>query len=393
MAKHSLTLDGLADLVRKASARDGGYSRVTAQLACKWRSGEVTPGRQHVRWLALALRLPVEMVAAYAQAQRPAPKTSEHPGPLLLLPPDTVDYDYVAAVKQCIQQLVRLDNLLGGNDIASVSKRLLVMLQRQLREKRYYPHVELEFRAATAELAELTGWLLFDADRHDEANDVNKQALFLARSSVDRGMEALTLINMALEAQHLQRSREALAHARCLQQISCSQSRRVRSVAYLREARALSQLGAESDTKRAVNRARSLYLDGAHDSDPAWAWWIDDSEFTFHEGMCHAELGEFGLAIDLIHQAIDITAPNRIRDGFLYRSYLLDVLAQVSAWQEIEDVGEEILVQVEEIGSRRALSVLLSALERTKTSPQPGVRNAGMHLIETLQSAGYCQTT
>jgi hypothetical protein len=65
-----LTYPRLAVMVRKAAQADGGSSRAHDSLVCKWCSGEVTPGLNHCRWLALALGLPIERVMAAAEAQR-----------------------------------------------------------------------------------------------------------------------------------------------------------------------------------------------------------------------------------------------------------------------------------------------------------------------------------
>ncbi|MGH7883131.1 MAG: hypothetical protein ACREN8_09550, partial [Candidatus Dormibacteraceae bacterium] len=77
MTRRSITLKQLSQLIRRASAKDGGYSRASEQLVCKWRAGQVTPGRMHVRWLALALSLPIETIGAAAEAQRAALELEE----------------------------------------------------------------------------------------------------------------------------------------------------------------------------------------------------------------------------------------------------------------------------------------------------------------------------
>jgi hypothetical protein len=72
MAKQSLTLHKMAHLVRRQAKIENDYSAATPQLVCKWRLGQVTPGRNHTRLLAQVLNLPVEAVARAAQVQRDA---------------------------------------------------------------------------------------------------------------------------------------------------------------------------------------------------------------------------------------------------------------------------------------------------------------------------------
>jgi tetratricopeptide (TPR) repeat protein len=389
-ARRSMTLDHLATLVQRAAAHDGGYSRASEQLVCKWRAGQVTPGRKHVRWLAMALSLPIEVVAAAADAQRPTSTMPTYPAPLLLLPPDSADQDYVAAVRDSVQHLVRLDNLLGGNDLAAVATRFFATVQRQLKEGRYHRAIERELHVAAAELGELSGWLLFDAGQNDRANSLYREAMLLLRTASDPGIELLTMQNMACQALLLHRSREALRISQGLHTVVSGQSPRVESVAYMREARALAQLGKRDHALRTFERAYSLFLDGSRATDPPWAWWIDQGEITFHDGLCRAEVGDIQQAMQRMQIAIECTAPNRIRDRFLYRSHLLDIIAQCGAWRDAEDVIEELAIQCDEIGSRRAVLILRRALLRFDTTHVTDTLSDAVHsLRQALARAGY----
>ncbi|MDQ6742607.1 MAG: XRE family transcriptional regulator, partial [Candidatus Dormibacteraeota bacterium] len=64
-----------------------------------------------------------------------------------------------------------------------------------------------------AELAEVAGWLLFDANRQDAAAALNREALRLAQLNGDRALEMLTLQNMSLQAHWRGQSDESLALA------------------------------------------------------------------------------------------------------------------------------------------------------------------------------------
>lgn len=368
MARQSLTLERLANQIRREAARDGEYSRASAPLVCKWRSGDVTPGRKHVRWLAMALKLPTEQVAAAAEAQRPAPTTGEAPPALMLLPPDSAGQDYIGAVQESIQQLVRLDNLVGGNDLAAVASRFFSSVERQMSDGRPRTGIKRDLALVAAELAEVAGWLLFDAGRFAAAGRMNQKACIHSRASGEHGIEVLTLQNMALQAQFLDHPNESKSIIDRLQNIK-GQSPRVRSVAYMREAHALAQLGAEMAALTAFERARSLFLEGVAADDPHWAWWIDRAEIAFHEGECRAELKHFDMAIDLLQQAIDCVAANRSRDRFLYRTHLLDTFCQVREWDQAEQVLEELAAQLDEVGSARAITVLDRALSKLPRLP------------------------
>jgi hypothetical protein len=70
MEARSVNLPRMAEMVRRAAFGAGERSSVTMSLVCKWRAGSVTPGPNHVRLVARALDLPVEVVATAAAAQR-----------------------------------------------------------------------------------------------------------------------------------------------------------------------------------------------------------------------------------------------------------------------------------------------------------------------------------
>ncbi len=81
MRRQSLSFATVADRIRAVSLDEKERSGVTRQLVSRWSQGRVIPHRDHVRWLAQALALPVERLAFAADAQRNGLSTSET-GPL-----------------------------------------------------------------------------------------------------------------------------------------------------------------------------------------------------------------------------------------------------------------------------------------------------------------------
>ena len=70
--------------------------------------------------------------------------------------------------------------------------------------------LERDLQAAAGELAEVAGWLLYDADRQDDVRRMNQEALYFSRLAGDRTMELLTLQNASMHASFLGRPHEAL---------------------------------------------------------------------------------------------------------------------------------------------------------------------------------------
>jgi len=204
--------------------------------------------------------------------------------------------DYLGELRHTISHLVALDGAHGGGEVAPIALRSFRLAQRILSEGRYVPAIERDLEAVTAELGELSGWLLFDAEQQDQARAVNAEALNLAHIAGDASMEWFILSNQALVSAHTGRPRGAL---RISQRVADRDvlPGRVQALFDVRAARALASLGDETAALRAFDRARSAFADGTTNRDPVWSWWFDERELPGHAGMMHASLGNYEKAL------------------------------------------------------------------------------------------------
>jgi hypothetical protein len=178
----------------------------------------------------------------------------------------------------------------GGADLVKLSMRFFRTLHDHLGSGTYDPGLERELNSAAGELAEVVGWLAYDAEEHDLTRRMNQESLYFARLAGDRTIELLTLQNSSMHAAHQGRPREALHIARSVLEGDYRLSPRLRALFLTRKARALAQGGDES-ALRLFPQIRSLFLEGVSDGDPAWAWWIDERELAWHEAMTQRDLG------------------------------------------------------------------------------------------------------
>ncbi|MBB5956630.1 tetratricopeptide (TPR) repeat protein [Saccharothrix tamanrassetensis] len=163
-----------------------------------------------------------------------------------------------------------------------------------VRTFRAAPPVTAGNAAALAELAEVVGWILFEEERQAEAHAHNLAALALARRAGDRGVETLTLLNMAMQRSHVGRFEEALSLAARGEAIT--RSPKVRAMFALRQARAHSRMRRATEAFRALDRAQAVLEDD--DTAPPWAWWIDETELRGHQGAVLANLGRLAEAVE-----------------------------------------------------------------------------------------------
>ncbi|WUI04125.1 hypothetical protein OHR68_20780 [Spirillospora sp. NBC_00431] len=304
-----------------------------------------------------------------------------------------VDMEDLIVVRDLVQRLVALDVRFGGGHISEIALRALRNARRVLRARSYRKGVQREFEAAVAELAELTGWLLCDANRHGLADRVNRYALSLAHKSGDRSMALFVTHNMALQATYLRWPERTLRLVEPVLDRGVL-TPRLEAMFRLRDARAMAQLGARRQAMRAFDRALSSLYDGPSDRDPAWAWWISERGFRHASGAMHCSLGEWSLAIDLIHQAVEAVPPADRRSRFLYLCVLLQALAEAGAWREAEEAVRELVPLLGAVNSVRPLATLRSTLERVHLSGVPSgsaqdlIEHALISVVEAYDHAG-----
>jgi hypothetical protein len=258
-----------------------------------------------------------------------------------------------------IHEIVALDNRFGGADLLRLSTRFFWNLRDQLGTGAYDPRLERDLHSAAGELAEVVGWLAYDAEAHDLCRRMNNESLYFTRLAGDKTVELLTLQNSSMHAAAQGRPREALHIARSVLEGSYKLSPRVKALFLARKARALAQSGDES-ALALLPEIRDLYLHGVSDTDPAWAWWIDDRELAWHEAMVERDLGLASRAIDGFERSVMATPADEIRSQYLHRAYLLQSQVDNSAWDAAERTARELIPLSREVASTRTAVILRS---------------------------------
>ncbi|MCZ7415729.1 DNA-binding protein [Streptomyces sp. WMMC897] len=238
--------------------------------------------------------------------------------------------------------------------------------------------------AALGELAQVAGWLLFDAERHRAAHRFCRLSLSLARHCGDRATEQLTLATLSMQAAHLGRPDTALR----LADAALEQPRlpaRVAAVFHLRRARAHALGGRRGAALAAVDLARGLVGEGPSPRDPAWAWWVDEDEVAGHLGLTHAGLGEWHRAVDALTAA---TRGEPGTTGFraLFDAELLTAGVRAGAWRDATALAARMAQGAGGIGSARAAALAgRAARSAVAAAHVPGaLRDAARHLQTTL---------
>ncbi|GAA3365674.1 hypothetical protein GCM10017744_069370 [Streptomyces antimycoticus] len=293
--------------------------------------------------------------------------------------------DFVQAIRETSHRLVVLDNELNGVSIAEPAGRAFKIVHRRLGAGDYDPQYERDIQSAAAELAEVAGWALFDAERDGAARRFNQEALFLANLSGDRSIALLTLQNMAMHSEWRGRNQEALAIARSVLNRR-RLSPRVEAMFRMREAKGLVGTGRTSEAIESLQRARSLIEDGNDVGEPDWSWWLTNREIDGHWGHTFQIAGDVQKAIERLLQSAQ---PGRgVGTGYASMSSarLAQCLLDVNAWRDAEDVIRSLVTAAPGISSGRTLRLIghvAKQRERLNGAP-PSLTDTLEHLGEKL---------
>jgi hypothetical protein len=396
--------DALRQSMRMTNESFAEYLGVAVRTVAYWRKRpEMVPGVANQEILDAALeRAPDRAKAQFAvllgqvAGDAPAEPPEEHfeiPGTGLLgksasASPEFGDSAYLLSVHSHIKEIVALDNRFGAADLIRLSTRFFNGLHDHLGAGTYDPRIERDLHSAAGELAEVVGWLAYDAEAHNLARRMNQEALYFTRLAGDTEMELLTLQNSSMHAGAQGRPREALQIARSVLEGSYRLSPRLKALFLTRKARALAQGGDESALQM-FSEIRSLYLDGVSDGDPAWAWWIDDRELAWHEAMAQRDLGLESRAIDHFERSVQATAATEIRSQYLHRAYLLQAQVDNSTWNAAQQTLRDLIPLAREVASTRTVVLLRATLGRLATDDKipPTVHEHAAMLSAALEEA------
>jgi len=360
-----------ADLLRQAFRMPieafAEYLCVAPRTVANWRGNPTVsprPASQDILDAALE-RAPDRVKAQFAlliEKGEIGPQVAGHiesPGDSLAASVDSEieGYDLLLSIKNQIREIVDLDNRFGGAELIGVSTRFFRNLRDQLGTGSYDPRLERDLNSAAGELAEVVGWLAYDAEAHDLCRRMNQESLYFTRLAGDRTVELLTLQNSSMHAAAEGRPREALQIARSVLEGDYRLSPRIKALFLTRKARALAQSGDDS-ALRLLPEITDLYLHGVNDADPAWAWWIDERELAWHEAMIKRDLGFFGEAVDHFERSVMATPADEIRSQYLHRAYLLQAQVDNETWDAAEQTIRQLIPLSRQVASTRTTVIL-----------------------------------
>jgi hypothetical protein len=223
----------------------------------------------------------------------------------------------------------RLDDFIGGGDLADVAERELRATAQLLAGAAYTERLGRRLLVAVGELAQLAGWVYSDAGVHATAARFYLAGVKAAHAADDQALAANLLSSLSYQTANTGHAREAVLLARSAYR-GAERVATPRTMALLadRVAWAHTKAGQAGEAERALGAADdALAATGPGDEDPDWVYWVNRDELDIMAGRCFTELRRPLRAEPLLRSVIARYDGTHVREVALYLTWLADTYA------------------------------------------------------------------
>ncbi|NJQ04025.1 hypothetical protein HCN56_00125 [Streptomyces lonarensis] len=250
-----------------------------------------------------------QLLSAVWDATRQNTLLAVQPGRHEQVPPAFVD-----VLESQLARLRRLDDTTGGGKLSQRYVRMeLAGVLDLVRNSRYTSDVGNRLLATASGMAQLAGWMAFDADLHAAAQRYQLFAIRLARAADESATVANALGMLAYQHAATGKPVAALRYAEAAVDQSARSSSVVRARAWGRMATAYATAGEIGAFREATDRCRAL-LERRRDDDPHSLYYYTPEQVAAETGHALVELA--------------VTNPARARPLLAEATALLSPLAQ-----------------------------------------------------------------
>jgi hypothetical protein len=224
---------------------------------------------------------------------------------------DRVTPPLMAFYEAQLKALRRLDDQTGGSALSQRQVRTaLADVIYQLRTSRYTPSIRTRLLHNAAGLAQLAGWMSFDADLTAAAQRHQLIGIRLARAAGDHDTVSNILGMLAYQHAATGHSAEAVRYASSAVEHAAKSLPLVRARALGRLATALASTGDVDGFRRAADGCRELIAHRTPD-DPVSLYYLTDNQIAAESGHALVELAAARTSgrRTLLREATDLLSP------------------------------------------------------------------------------------
>ncbi|KWW99121.1 Transcriptional regulator [Carbonactinospora thermoautotrophica] len=274
----------------------------------------------------------------------------------------------VGKVEARVRELRRLDDFVGGGDLAAVVARELSATVGLLAEAAYKEAVGRRLLVAVGELAQLAGWAYSDAGEHETAARYYLAGVRAAHAAGDFPLAGNLLSCLSYQHANTGKVREAVLMARSASRgAERAATARTRALLADRVAWAHVKAGESREAGRALGAADDAF-DCARpgDEDPDWVYWVSRDELDVMAGRCFTELHRPLRAEPLLRAVLARYDAAYVRETALYRTWLADTYLDAGEIEQAVRVAGEALELAARVNSARGRERVAAVRERLR---------------------------
>ncbi|QKN87609.1 helix-turn-helix DNA-binding domain protein [Streptomyces phage Vondra] len=276
------------------------------------------------------------------------------------------EIDAETYVRSAVAHLLQHTSRYGGTHVADAVVQVWRAEQSKV-DRLVEPSAQLV--GAVSEIAQIAGWILFDAHRTDEARRAFVEAQMLARQAGDGARLWFALDMLSMQGVQEGRPGEVLRLADELRSTP-GLPPRVALITRVRRARALAQAGERARSLAEMDQARGALQESVSSRDPAWVWWITEAEVVGHLGEVLMSLGDHAAAVPHFQRARDAT-PTGGRRWLECSVAELSALTAAGAWRDCDALFVDLVPLLDTVASTRSRARLAQTLRVIERDAPP----------------------
>ena len=269
--------------------------------------------------------------------------------------PSRVDQATMGHVETVTDQFRRLDDRIGSRDLLGPVLGHLRFITRLLQGSQP-TQVHRRLCQAAAQVAQLAGWLSFDANLHADARAYYDVAVKAADEGNDRALSAYVLGCRGVVEIYSGEPETGLQFAQAaLYRGTSAVTATTQAWLYRVEALALAALGEADHCSGALDQAERSIERSSADEDPPWIYHFDRSQLAGQKGACYVRLRHPQAAREALGEALTTLGPEFVRDRSLHLTHLASAFAQQGEIEESCRRASQSLDIIVQTGSAREL--------------------------------------
>lgn len=289
------------------------------------------------------------------------------PGPLTVADNGWVTAEALDHLDTRIEELWRLDDVIGGGGCLDAGVADLRLVERLIRRGRYSRQVGQRLYSTAAALARFCGFAAFDAGREAAAQRFWHAGLRLAAAAGDVGQGVYVLSNLALQAAYADDGPGAVNLLDVARRRVDPASRTVLSMLDCWTARGYALAGDDRAAAMLLNRADDLWAGRHAEDDPRWVYWMPQPTLTAEAGTALMDVGDLVAAERSLTAGLTTLDANSARERNLYLVRLAEVRMRGGRLDEAVGTAQAAVDAAAHIDSARVRTRMTALLDRMPT--------------------------